>query len=204
MTPTLDDIKRILKDHVASPLPESNSVRAAVAMILRDSGSGPEVLFVERATCAGDPWSGNIGFPGGKVEDGDGSPRQTAERETREELGIDLRRARFLGFLAEIPGAHLPVRVSCFVYLLPADCAPSLNHEIVDAFWVKLAELVDLRCHCLIPISFGEETLPRPCIRLPQPGKPFLWGLTYRLVMELLNLLSPEDTALLSGTSAAV
>jgi 8-oxo-dGTP pyrophosphatase MutT (NUDIX family) len=189
VTPSVENIASLLKSHAAAPLPASDAVRAAVAMILRDSPRGPQVLFVERATFAGDPWSGNIGFPGGKVIDGDGDARLTAERETMEEVGIDLTRCRYLGFLAEIAGAHLPVRVSCFIYLIPNDCVISLNDEIVDAFWVGLDQLTDSGRHCLVPIPFEGEEVPRPGIRLPQAGKPFLWGLTYRLVMELLYLL---------------
>ena len=195
MMPAVDNIAQILKTHWAELLPEDDGVCCAVALLLRDTLAGPEVLLVQRATFAGDPWSGNVGFPGGKVEDGDGTPRLAAERETLEEVGVDLSRADFLGFLAEIPGAHLPVRVSCFVYRFPAGGTTSLNGEIVDAFWVRLADLADRRRHCLLPIPFGDEELPRPGIVLPQPAKPFLWGLTYRLVMELLQLLMPEEFA---------
>lgn len=193
VNPAVEDIASLLQSHAAIPLPASEGVRAAVAMILRDSPAGPQVLFVERATYAGDPWSGNVGFPGGKVMDGDGAARLTAERETMEEVGIDLNRCRYLGFLAEIAGAHLPVRVSCFVYVIPDDCTMSLNGEIVDAFWVGLDQLADTRRHCLVPIPFEGEDVPRPGIKLPQPDKPFLWGLTYRLVMELLRLMSDAD-----------
>lgn len=194
VNPAVENIASLLKEHNAVTLPGSNAVRAAVAMVLRDSTAGPELLFVERATYAGDPWSGNVGFPGGKVQDGDGDARETAERETLEEVGLDLTRSRYLGFLAEIAGAHLPVRVSCFVYLLTGDCTASLNPEIVDAFWVGLNHLADLRRHCLVPIPFGGEDVPRPGITLPQADKPFLWGLTYRLVMELLRLLGSRET----------
>ncbi|KAG5458036.1 MAG: hypothetical protein BJ554DRAFT_1822 [Olpidium bornovanus] len=49
----------------------------------------PEILFIKRATRAGDRWSGHVAFPGGKQEPSE-TARQTAERETREELGLDL------------------------------------------------------------------------------------------------------------------
>ena len=59
---------------------------AAVAMVLSTATDGPEVLFIVRAPHDGDPWSGNLAFPGGRVATGDADPRQTAERETFEEL----------------------------------------------------------------------------------------------------------------------
>lgn len=195
MTVTVDDISRLIASHEGSPLPPTASVRAAVAMILRTTGNGLELLFIERAQHAGDPWSGNLGFPGGKVEQTDTDPRRTAEREAREEVSLDLSAARHIGFLAEIAGAHLPVRVSCYVYEVTASPSLILNGEVVDAFWVPLAALLDPRRHCRIPIPFRGETLPRPAIRLPQHEKPYLWGITYRLVMELLHLLDFKAVA---------
>jgi hypothetical protein len=46
--------------------------------------------------------------------------------------------------------------------------------------------------HVLAPVRFGGELLERPAIRLPVAGKPVLWGITYRLVMEFLRLLDAE------------
>jgi hypothetical protein len=58
-----------------------------------------------------------------------------------------------------------------------------------EAFWVSLADLRDPARHVEAPVRFDGRTLIRPAIRLPQPGKPVLWGITYRLVMEFLELL---------------
>jgi 8-oxo-dGTP pyrophosphatase MutT (NUDIX family) len=147
-----------------------------------------EILFIERAPRTGDPWSGDLGFPGGKVEEGDGSLRRTTERETREEIGLDLRGARFLGRLSDIAGAHIPVRVSCFVYGLKGTEPLSPGDEVRDFFWVPLAELADPARHVTATVRFGGETLERPAIRLPVEGKPLLWGITYRLVMQFLEV----------------
>ncbi|WP_298436755.1 CoA pyrophosphatase [Geobacter sp.] len=164
--------------------------RAAVALVLAPGRGGPSVLFIERASHDGDPWSGDLGFPGGKVEPADATPRAAAERETREELGLDLAGARFLGRLSDIVGAHLPVLVSCFVYGF--DALPPLQPgaEVRDAFWVPLATLADRRRHASATVRFGGESLVRPAIRLPVADKPVLWGITYRLVLQLLEIMA--------------
>ncbi|HEX9079779.1 MAG TPA: CoA pyrophosphatase [Desulfuromonadaceae bacterium] len=169
--------------------PFDDRTRAAVAMILRHAADDMEMLFIERAAAERDPWSGNLAFPGGKVEPGE-EPHQAAVRETLEEVGLDLGAARFMGRLADIAGAHLPVRVSCFVYgLQGVDATPVLNGEVYDAFWVGLDDLTAAERHVIAPVRFAEEGFDVPAIRLPQQGKPVLWGLTYRLTMQFLELM---------------
>ena len=62
--------------------------RAAVAMILRDEGGEAQILMIKRAARDGDPWSGHMAFPGGRMEKEDQSLRETAIRETFEEVGL--------------------------------------------------------------------------------------------------------------------
>ncbi|WP_088535829.1 CoA pyrophosphatase [Geobacter sp. DSM 9736] len=189
---SIDKIKTRLAAHAPAVLPVDDRVRAAVALVLRCTERGPEVLFIERALRTGDPWSGDIGLPGGKVEPSDPDGRAAAEREAVEELGLDLGPATYLGFLGEIAGATLPVRVGCYVYLLEEVTELDPGDEVTDAFWVALTDLLDPARHGSVSITFQGESLPRPSIRLPQTGKPPLWGLTYRLIVELIQLLEPE------------
>lgn len=184
-----DAIARALARRELHTPPADGRTPASVALILRRDEEGPAILFVERAAHDDDPWSGDIGFPGGKVEATDRSPREAAERETREETGLDLRTARFFGHLTDIVGAHLPVRVACFVYGIETDPSLRLNAELQDAFWVPLTALSEPQRHVVAPVRFGDEPFERPAIRLPVADKPVLWGITYRLVMEFLRLL---------------
>ena len=189
---TLCGIERILAGHEPDH-PGCNSVTpAAVALILRQEPAGLQVLFIERAAHDNDPWSGNVGFPGGKIEKDDGSPRLAAERETLEEIGLDLRTAQYLGRLSDIAGAHLPVKISCFVYGTGHAGPFRLSDEVRDVFWVPLEELRNPARHVEAAVRFDGRTLIRPAISLPQPGMPVLWGITYRLVMEFLHLLQGD------------
>jgi 8-oxo-dGTP pyrophosphatase MutT (NUDIX family) len=192
---TSDSIFRILARHHPTLLDLPAHTRAAVALVLRAGAHGLDALFIERAPHAGDPWSGDIGFPGGKVEAGDSGTRQTAERETMEEIGLDLLGGCYLGRLSDIAGAHLPVLVSCHAYRVEKLPLFVLNHEVRDLFWVSLADLNAPEHRIIAPVRFGGELLDRPAIRLPQPGKPVLWGITYRIVMEFLALFGEERGA---------
>lgn len=189
----VETIAAILADRQQQQtIPADRRTPAAVALIMRQGSVGPEVLFIERAHHEGDPWSGDLGFPGGKVEAFDADPYTAAQREAREEIGIDLAEARYLGCLAEITGATLPVRVTCFVYALDQTPDLSLNREVQDAFWVSLADLRDMNRHVLASVRIKGNLVPHPAIMLPVPGKPPLWGLTYRLVQHFVALLPPH------------
>jgi len=188
MSLTFDAISATLSRLRHDETPADGRSPAAVAMILAEGVPGLQLLLLERAADERDPWSGNLAFPGGRVESGE-TLRQAAERETREESAIDLTAARHLGRLADCVGAHLPVRIACFAYAF-SDAPPpvTINHESRDAFWVSVAELADRKRHVATGVSFNGRPMAVPAIRLPQPGKPVLWGITYRLVMQFLEI----------------
>lgn len=163
--------------------------RASVALLLRDNGQGTEVLFIRRAEYDGDPWSGNIAFPGGHIETNDRDEQAAAERETGEELGIDLSESEYLGRLDDVAGAHLPVIVSCFAYAIPAQTHFFPSEEIVETFWRTTQEIADPQRQRIHTVVFRGEILERPAIDLLGPGETVLWGITYRLVSRFLQLL---------------
>lgn len=169
--------------------PCGGSVPCAVAMLLRNGAEGGELLLVRRAEHPDDPWSGNLGFPGGKREKSDPSLRHAAERETLEEIGVDLGFARYIGCLGEIEGMHLPVRVACFVYLVEGDPPRSLSAEIDDCFWIPLETLV--RGEGFAEVVFRGESRRVPCFRTGA-GRPILWGLTYRLITRFRAILEED------------
>lgn len=162
--------------------------RAAVAMILRQGERGLELLFIQRALFPNDPWSGNIAFPGGKAKPGE-ALKQAAEREAAEEVGLDLAETVYLGRLPEVTGSTLPVSVSCFVYWLPGSSVLlTPNQEVYDTYWADLEELTDPNRRVVTTVNFGGEAMEMPAIMLAWPGAPVLWGLTYRLATQFVNI----------------
>lgn len=174
---------------------------ASVALILCRSEDDLEILFIQRADDEHDPWSGHIAFPGGRQEKGE-RVCQTAQRETAEEIGIDLEGDWYLGRLTDIVGANLPVRVSCCVFGMErALCVPALSNEVSDVFWARLTDLRDCERHIQAEVEFDDRRMQVPAIRLPHDGKPVLWGITYRLLMQFIGLIEQiENGALYSET----
>ena len=167
--------------------------KAAVAVILRDGGSGVEVLFIRRAEHPRDPWSGQMGLPGGRVDPGDASPLAAALRETREEIALDLNAlGRPLGRLSEVrthlPLGSVPHSVVPFAFAIDGDPGLKLNEEVQEALWVPLSYLRDRRNRSAFTWVRKGLPLPMPCITFE--GR-VIWGLTLRIVDELITLQAP-------------
>jgi 8-oxo-dGTP pyrophosphatase MutT (NUDIX family) len=148
-------------------------------MVLRDGRGGPEVLFIERASRQGDPWSGHMAFPGGKVDPGDAGGREAAERETLEEVGVSLAGSERLGRLDDKQGNPLTAPrlvISGFVYRVEEPDPLVPNYEVREAFWFPLPQLLDEARHVEYETP-GE--LRFPGILVGKPRRHVVWGLTY-------------------------
>ncbi len=166
--------------------PGSGELTASVAVPARDSDGGLELLYLLRAQRGGDPWSGHISFPGGKIEASDAGPREAAIRETREETSLDLTKAEFVCRLDDQATHFNRVHVAAFVFTVANAPALSLNHEIRSAFWIPLTDLMDEGRHIRTVVSgeWGEREVP--AINLLSGEGPVLWGLTYRFTAQIL------------------
>ncbi len=179
-------------DQDYQPDPTAAVPQAAVAATFRfqDPEVGTELLFIQRASRDNDPWSGQMAFPGGRREPIDRSPRHTATRETSEEVGLDLRPARYLGTLTELDGGRAtnrPIVVSAHAWWLDGP-PPSLtpNEEVADTVWVPLSALVDEDRH--IDYLYPRAGSVFPGIQLDQPDQ-VIWGLTLRFLHDLFHRL---------------
>ena len=165
--------------------------QAAVAILIRIGESDePEVFFIKRAVYEGDPWSGQIAFPGGRREPSDASLLETAIRETCEETGIDARAsAELLGALDDLRPvwASLPtIVVRPFVFLIPEPPEPVLSTEVAEAFWVPLTVLLDRSVWRDTTVQAGGMEISR--FAFHHKGY-VIWGLTERILSGLLGLL---------------
>lgn len=169
----------------AAPWPEARL--AAVAAVLRVTDE-PELLFIKRADVERDPWSGHVAFPGGRHETSDRSLEMTAIRETFEELALDLGVGQMLGRLDDLaPRSHAlpPIIIRPFVAIVPPDMPLALSREVAAAFWVPLNKLraPDAQVEHAISINGVRARFPAYAV-----GEHVVWGLTERIVRQLLSM----------------
>lgn len=162
---------------------------AAVAMVLRSAPSGTELLFVQRAVVDGDPWSGQIGLPGGRRDPGEPDLLDTVVRETREETGIDLRaQGEVIGALDELrPRTPTlpPFIVRPYVARLDVEPPLVLSDELAGHFWAPLDAIFDPASTRPTRVSGRGVTMWRDAIHYD--GR-VIWGLTERILRMLQGL----------------
>lgn len=169
--------------------PDDDLPRAAVAAVFRAIDPvAAELLFIQRATKDTDPWSGQMALPGGRTEPADADAMATAERETLEEIGLDLAEARFIGSLTELDGGRATKRfinVSAHAYWLDGD-RPELepNYEVADTVWVPLSHLGDPGRY--IEYHYPPAGAAFPGIQLDRDDQ-VVWGLTLRFLSDLFR-----------------
>lgn len=164
--------------------------RAAVAAVMRQRQERSELLFIRRAEDLNDPWSGHMAFPGGRYEPIDLNSRATAERETREELALDLPgHGRLMGRMSDIMatagGRHLPLVITPWVYTIDEDPVLCPNEEVAEALWVPMSYFQDPSNREYFNYNAHGMNLQLPCYHYK--GRT-IWGLTLQMVDELLDI----------------
>lgn len=189
---SIKHISSVLNSHPVRIIEPGGRAQASVALILEEQPSGLSILLIERSTNTNDYWSGQIGLPGGRAETIDKSPQHTAERETSEEIGLDLSSAQFLGRLDDIAPGGLKIVISCFVYAV--NDHPLLRPdkgEIADAFWVPARELKNPARTSSVEFIFKNRLRKFPALRVVDDKKQPLWGITYHLLRNFNKTIHP-------------
>jgi 8-oxo-dGTP pyrophosphatase MutT (NUDIX family) len=185
----VERIRNALGRAPSTAVPEGR--HAAVAIVLAGPPRAPSLCFVERAERAGDRWSGDVAFPGGWSSEGDATLRDTARRETFEEVGLALDDCHLVGDVAPMPISRDErdfglIGASVF-YVGAAE--PRLvpeAREIADAFWVPSAHLFDRANRTVVHWSRRGPPVPRPAVSV---GQRVIWGLTYRVLVRFTDLV---------------
>ena len=190
--PRVASLARSLATHlpvVVRPGPEVRLAAILLALRARTDGE-PELLMIKRAEAEGDPWSGHIAFPGGRMEPGDRDLAVTAARETLEETGVDVARdGRLLGQLDDLsPRTPVlpPIVIRPYVALVRAGVEIVASREVAAAFWVPVSALRERTAWHTGSVSVRGATIE---VSVFQHGEYTVWGLTERVLRQFLAFM---------------
>lgn len=171
--------------------PKPPLIPAAVLVPLVERDAGYTVLLTQRSADLS-THAGQISFPGGRIEAGDGSPRQAALREAEEEIGLT---ADFIEVIGDLDVYEVRTGFEVFpvVGLVRTGFDLSLDHsEVVDVFEVPLSFVLDPGNHHRQSRPFYGKL--RYFYVLPFEDR-YIWGATAGMLINLYEVLSGEKAA---------
>ena len=165
--------------------------RSAVAMILQVHDGELHILMIKRAEREGDPWSGHMAFPGGRMDPGDANGYAVAKRETEEEVGLHLGPSdHCIGRLSDINArphrGALGMAVSPFVFRLEREVEFQPNYEVAEVVWVPMEFLLDTDNREQMVWEYKGVKMSLPCYMY---GRRRIWGLSLMMLDELMDLV---------------
>jgi 8-oxo-dGTP pyrophosphatase MutT (NUDIX family) len=177
-------------DHRLNPDSRDTIVReglrdAAVLVPVVDRGDDAGVILTKRTEKLRSH-SGQIAFPGGRIDPDDRSPEDAALRETEEEIGID---RAFIEVIGRMPDyfSGSGFRIVPVLGVVRPDFMMTINRdEVDDAFEVPLSFLMDPANHNRESRVWQERE--RFFYSMPF-GDRYIWGVTAGIIRTLYERL---------------
>lgn len=169
-----------------SELSTETSKLAAVLILLVYHEETWSFVFIQRAINPSDIHSGQVAFPGGRVEEQDKDLIDTAIRETYEEIGVRVSRDDILGLLpVQLSRKQYQVRPIIGLIDWPQETLLQVT-EVADLFTIPLNWLSNMQNRQSASVLGLPEgaTIVYKAYQDKQ-----LWGLTASIVDELINIL---------------
>ena len=182
-------VRELMNPHVEPRVTEAeraSAVPASVLLAFLLRPTGPTVIVTRRPP-AGISFPGHWVFPGGRADEGDADPVDTALREAEEEIGLPRERVEVIGRLGDYV-SHSGFRIAPIAALVepPVSLVPH-PAEVDTIAEIELARLLDPRSYFLYRFEnradrahFGLET---------EPEGPMLTGVTVSIAIGLYDAL---------------
>jgi len=167
---------------------KQESQPAAVLIPMLRHENDWQLLFILRTVKDNDMHSGQVAFPGGRLDSVEETPEQGALREAKEEIGLNGRGVRLLGRLEDFVTIS-NYRVTPVVATIPwpSELKPQLD-EVQRTFTIPLSWLAD-------PANREERERVAPdgqtlkVVYFKEYDKELLWGVTARITLNFLQAL---------------
>lgn len=171
------------KDKIAANKPRKAAV---LALFYPNKKNETTLLLTQRPSYKG-IHSAQISFPGGKAEKTDGNLRETALRETFEEVGVQTSSIKIIRELTDVyipPSNFLATPFLGFIDKKPAFI---LNHEVANTIEILVSDLLNENNITTINLTTSYmKNIDVPCFKIDDH---IIWGATGMMLSEIKELL---------------
>ncbi len=185
-------IQQRLRDYRRRVIEDPGQRRAAVLVPLYTVADEPYVLLTRRTETV-EHHKGQISFPGGAADIADQDLLTTALRETQEELGLPLGEIHILGALDDVRAAVSGFVITPFVGTIPY---PSpLQVSAAEISEIVTVPLRTFRDPGNLRVEERGTVGERVQIYFYQHGTDEIWGVTARIIKEMIDLVFGGEPA---------
>ncbi|AOW16164.1 coenzyme A pyrophosphatase [Polaribacter vadi] len=171
------------KDKIAANKPRKAAV---LALFYPNKKNETTLLLTQRPSYKG-IHSAQISFPGGKAEKTDGNLKETALRETFEEVGVQTSSIKIIRELTDVyipPSNFLATPFLGFIDKKPAFI---LNHEVANTIEILVSDLLNENNITTVNLTTSYmKNIDVPCFKIDDH---IIWGATGMMLSEIKELL---------------
>ncbi len=177
----------MLKEKLSSeifPEPKNDGKTKLASVLVIIYGRESKVLMIEKSKKL-NIHAGEIAFPGGKWIEGDNDLLDTALRETREEIGLNVTRKNVIGQFENVVTLNSGFTISSFLSVLDNIPQLKINSEVKSVLHIPLIPLLDTLSDDQDPTHKSIQEM----YKFTYKDK-VVWGASARILKHLVNRLS--------------
>ena len=182
----IDKLRPVLTSEI-NPTPSDVDGNEIASVLIVIYGKNPSVIMTEKSRNL-KVHAGEISFPGGKWCEQDQDLLETAIRETKEELCLEVSREHVIGQLDDVITLNSRYRITPFIAILDEVPTLTANSEVESILHIPLSSFLD---------TMSEDNLPEHRSIKEMYTFTFekynVWGASARMLKQINTLLSEKN-----------
>ncbi len=183
----IEQVRSALTSQIDTTVPAKLDGNVLASVLIVIYGDNPFIIMTKKARNL-KVHAGEISFPGGKWSEQDNDMLETAIRETKEELSLDISKKHVIGQLDDVITLNSRYKITPFVAILDASPRLTANSEVESILRIPLTSFLN---------TMSEDNLPEH--RSIQEMYTFtfekynIWGASARMLKQINTLLSKKN-----------